>query len=352
MSNKYRSCMTTTRISTTATKCCDTRTPSRNDIFRNGQTKREMKRALAAMIEEQKVAMDAAGGPKALYYQRRKVGRQCSCLMGTGSPNGSCLVCFGQEIVGGYDKYGTHTEVLDPTYPNVTSVGAALDFGGHTGGASAAEITSGTPNWRLRGGAPQGSVTFKVPIKTNLGSVDVLIAASDLSEGGEVEYFIRGEGETLWSDLTKANMEAKLSLGYVEIRVELSSFASFSHIFLRYWHLNAPTADQLMDQSVDGIGCGTAGSAVLSTDIPQVQRSHSLGSRGVFNSNGSIQMSLDGTLQSVVNDDWFAFISGVYSNTRWGVTSATAFDPVGTIVNWTVDLYPLQDHNIKYQFPL
>lgn len=62
------------------------------------------------------------------YYKRKTNGRRCSCYGDELSPDSDCGVCYGTGFVGGYDKYGTFTEVIDFTRAKIFTYNTRLDF--------------------------------------------------------------------------------------------------------------------------------------------------------------------------------------------------------------------------------
>jgi len=49
-------------------------------------------------------------------YSRMVCGRRCTCFKGINQePKGDCPICFGTGVVGGFEKFGTRTEVIDPS---------------------------------------------------------------------------------------------------------------------------------------------------------------------------------------------------------------------------------------------
>lgn len=63
------------------------------------------------------------------YYKRRSTGRTCSCMLGEQTtPDGTCNLCYGTGVVGGYDKYGTYADTLDYTTPMLNMSGVIPDY--------------------------------------------------------------------------------------------------------------------------------------------------------------------------------------------------------------------------------
>lgn len=73
------------------------------------------------------------------YYKRKNNGRRCSCYGDELSPDSDCGVCFGTGFVGGYDKYGTFTDVIDFTKPKIFTYNTRIDFDVKTVGFSGDE---------------------------------------------------------------------------------------------------------------------------------------------------------------------------------------------------------------------
>ena len=97
-----------------------------------------------------------------LFYRRKRNGRRCSCYETETSPDNQCPVCIGTGIVGGYEKHGTITEVLDYTTPNLVMVNVEPNFDEDT-----------RPVYlRLQENAQRGYVEGVLPIKNNIGKVE------------------------------------------------------------------------------------------------------------------------------------------------------------------------------------
>lgn len=70
------------------------------------------------------------------YYKRKSNGRRCSCYGEEISPDSDCGVCYGTGFAGGYDKYGTHTEIIDFTRAKIFTYNVNIDYSVRTTGFS------------------------------------------------------------------------------------------------------------------------------------------------------------------------------------------------------------------------
>lgn len=96
------------------------------------------------------------------YYRRKRTGRRCGCYLTETSPENQCPICIGTGVVGGYDKFGTITEILDYTTPNLIMVNVEPNY---------AEDTR--PVYlKLMDGKQSGYAEGILPIKSNIKQVD------------------------------------------------------------------------------------------------------------------------------------------------------------------------------------
>ena len=164
------------------------------------------------------------------YYRRRNVGRTCSCVSGEQSQaSATCGICYGSSIVGGYDKYGTWTDVLDCTYPNLDLINVV-----------------NRPEPRpsrlvLDPSATDGVVQARIRIRPNAGYVDNLHVAAS----GSVQITMRGAGSALWIPATSDNLVTLLTAPYMDVRVAMHRSSTkdpsptFLKLFIRYGLLPA-----------------------------------------------------------------------------------------------------------------
>jgi hypothetical protein len=160
------------------------------------------------------------------YYVRKRTGRRCSCFDKENSPEGQCAICLGTGIVGGYEKFGTITEVLDFTSPNLVMVNCEPNFDHDT-----------RPVFlRLKEGYKYGYIEATLPIKNNIREIDTymlfqpcfnrgtkLIATDPM--GGQAEI------------KSKEDLAPFLLFDRVKIKIEITKKDEkpiISHFMMRY----------------------------------------------------------------------------------------------------------------------
>ena len=181
-------------------------------------------------------------------YTRITSGRRCCCFKGVNQePKGDCGICFGTGVVGGYEKFGTHVEVIDPSKKCVC-VNVIPD------------ISNGLLPvcFRLQDDSLEGYLISDVDITNNVGEIDYYkVYTSNLSNnancivyvkayndddstyyyshvvknGGEIiEYKIENRIEELLKQgVRKLTFKIVLRRNHLEIDSPL-----FSHLYLRY----------------------------------------------------------------------------------------------------------------------
>lgn len=159
------------------------------------------------------------------YYRRRNVGRRCSCVSGEQSQaSATCSVCYGTSVVGGYDKYGTWTEVVDCTYPGLDLINV---------------VNKPEPRPSrlvLDPLATTGVVQARVRIRPNAGYIDNFHVAMS----GAVTITMRGSNSATWVPATSDNLPSLLNAQYIDFRIRLHRSSireqspTFLKLFLRY----------------------------------------------------------------------------------------------------------------------
>ena len=138
------------------------KTPSRTDQLVNTQ-------AVHTVMRDQLVPQLAQMNSNAVnsdrrdifFYRKKTVGRTCSCVNENGQAEGQCQICFKTGIVGGFDKFGTHTEVFDIT-ANFSSINIIGEF-------------TKRPNVLcLCEGSTYGEMVFDFEVKHNRSVVDLM----------------------------------------------------------------------------------------------------------------------------------------------------------------------------------
>lgn len=164
------------------------------------------------------------------YYKKRNVGRRCSCMSGDqATASGTCGCCYGTGVVGGYDKYGTATELLDSTYPGLDLINVVpRPEPRPTALVLDPEATSGVVQGRIR-------------IRKNAGYVDHM----HIHATGGTTALLRKAGTSIWVPASAAAFVDMLDAEYVDVKITLKRASvkdespTFLKLFVRYGLLPA-----------------------------------------------------------------------------------------------------------------
>lgn len=160
------------------------------------------------------------------YYFRKKSGRRCSCFLHETSPDSQCPICFGTGVVGGYEKYGTRTEVLDYTLPDLVTVNMEPNFGENTSPIF----------FKLAEGAKVGYIEGWVPIRQNIGEIDTFMVSQPVFNRGAKLFATSPSNVT--AEIKKAkDLEPFLEHDRVKLRVLVTAGDKrpvISHVMIRY----------------------------------------------------------------------------------------------------------------------
>jgi hypothetical protein len=159
------------------------------------------------------------------YYVRKHTGRRCSCFKIEASPDAHCHVCYGTGIVAGFEKYGTITEVVDATFPNLRLVNMYPTYKEDTRPVFFGIIDPSKP----------GYILADVPIRANTGKLDTYNLIQPMFSGVTNLYVVDGGVDNLISD--GSDLEPFLGKSSIGFKIEfLPSHKKvlFSHLLLRY----------------------------------------------------------------------------------------------------------------------
>src|ERR1035437_10476615 len=269
------------------------------------------------------------------YFRRRWSGRLCSCMLGDeNTPNSTCLICFNTGFVGGFDKYGTHTEVLDITHPALVFTNVRGNYD------EKSKTTYFILDPDARYGMIQGTIQIK---KTNFNYVDALQTydnGTTLDGDGSIVYMCREYGSNIWLPLTTANVQTILnttSATQMEFAIYLRRRSlnvrhqpRFSHIYLRYGLLPE-------DRSV------------IHADIPRNINSITLQEWGWEEQMGTIQMFMDNTITTYSIEDFFWYKN---KNRFWHVSEVQEFKAFDIVTSSDLTARFMQRFEIATQIPI
>lgn len=159
------------------------------------------------------------------YYQKKNSGRRCSCFLSQASPQSQCPICFGQGVVGGYEKYGTKTEIIDFTAPDLVMVNVEPNLNEAT-----------TPVYlRLKDGYDAGYIEATIPIMANICEMDTYFLSQPLYNRG-IKIFIMDNGQAV--PIIKAeDFDVYLGGSSMRVRLEFQKLDAkplITHFMMRY----------------------------------------------------------------------------------------------------------------------
>ena len=257
------------------------------------------------------------------FYQAMRAGRRCSCFDIETSPDGMCRACFGTGVVGGYSKYGTTTQILDVTYPNLRT-------------------SNIIPDWKTRrkptpfiliDGARDGSVEARIPLTTNVGELDALSSDYWIEPGTNIKAYVKGPADQEWVLLTRNNVKQRLFNPWIDIRVVMSRESPktktpfLKSVYLRYKNI----ADN-----------------IITANIPRVEKSDMFEEMGIADNWQTQTFWLDSTLKSITTED---FVASVEGDSRWKIFASKEFAPHGQLVSWDVEAKVVQEHQPFIKVP-
>lgn len=255
------------------------------------------------------------------FFQRKKQGRRCSCFAIESSPDGLCQVCFGTGVVGGYEKYGTTSEMLDTSHPRLNAVNVRQGF----------EMQTRPVLFTLAPGALRGYVDFDWDIKPSRRIVDIhQVMSRQVGRGAYVEPFIKTPREEGFVALNETSINERLCDHRATVRVVLrrdnpdSPVPALSHVYIRYKLVDDPR---------------------VRMDVPRVPESITLAEYGIYDSFSTMTGWLT-EVASVSTEDFFKRIhDGTYwksieSNPNRPLIQSTSHDITLRLIQAGFEVYP------------
>ena len=263
------------------------------------------------------------------YYKRRTSGRTCSCLLGEQtSPDGTCNVCFGTGIPGGYDKFGTYADTLDYTTPEMNMSGVVPDLGSRP--VLLVLDPQNTSGWF--------EATFVT--RKNKGYIDAIRAIYSSKSGySTVVPTVRASGAALSAavPLTEANLTTIInSTTAFTIRVTMTRVSldvvspAFSNIYFRYGLLRKP------DFMIRG-------------DIPTNTETVNLQEYGFEEQFGVTQIVFDNRITAYTQDDFLYYPE---QDKVYKITEVAPKYAIGRYMGFDVNCRVAQQFEIYRKFPL
>jgi len=250
------------------------------------------------------------------YYFRKKTGRRCSCYLYETSPDSQCPICLATGIVGGFEKFGTKTEILDFTLADVVCVNVEPNFDQDTKPIF----------FRLVPGAKSGFVEGWVPIRSNIGEIDTYLVSQPIYNKGTKLFATSPNGVTA-QIVQPSDLAPFLAYNRVKLRVEFLAGDKrplLSHVLLRY---------------------KTSPNSVINGDVPRAIDNLNGSQFGMFGIYQELSVFFDGrTISYVQNEDLLIRLEDLrrfkivsVNENRWGGV-LTSTDTVARYIIPSVDL--------------
>lgn len=268
------------------------------------------------------------------YFRRRSSGRMCSCMLGDeNTPHSTCQICFNTGFVGGYDKYGTCTEIIDVTHPALVL----------TNTHAAYEDNTRPVFFKLDKDARIGTIQATISIrKTNHNYIDVLQVysnASSLEGSGIVDVMCKEHGTNTWLQFntsTISNILANPSADSIDILV-----------YMKRKSLNAPSP--VLSHIYVRYGLLPRARSILHADIPRNTETITMQEYGFEEQFGTITMFMDNTVQTYTIDDFFYYLD---KKKFWKITESQPLYTMGMHLNFDITARYMQQFEIQTSTPI
>lgn len=259
-----------------------------------------------------------------MFFQRKQAGRRCSCFVVEQSPDGGCGVCFGTGFVGGYDKFGCESEIIDVTRPGLRLVNVEPNY----------EAKTRPVLFKLIDGASRGWIETDVQLHSNVRLVDVIQSRDSIADRRNAKVNILVWSGAAWKPLNDSTLSTLLANHRITVRIELSrrllttESPLFSHLLMRYRKLENPR---------------------IIADIPRRRKSIVLEEFGISDRYEVINLFLADEPRNVATEDFFVLLA---EGTRWKVIDESENKPGGILTSHDVTARLINTWESYAQVPL
>lgn len=253
------------------------------------------------------------------FYFKKVIGRECSCTVENNVAEGKCPICFKTGWVGGFDKFGTVTEILDVTRP-LASTNLVCDY------------TQRPVTLTLRKDEVWGAAYFDIEMHENTGALDLLQIIDWRTEGANIQYYVaNGTG---WDILTEDTLTGKLKQLKIRIKIEFSRLSKT---------VSAPKLTCVR------IRYNVREKLTLISDWPHPKNSRALSEYGIYNQWTTSEINMDNTIPIITPEDWCYRTD---RNERWKIIESDRTDPLQLDIGWNLTARLIHDFEIYSQYPL
>jgi hypothetical protein len=289
-------------------------------------------------------ALDVDVRPFWLYI-RLKNGRRCSCFSGSNvEPNGECQTCFGTGFVGGYEKFGTHSELIDPSCRyNAVNVYSEISNNGTI------------PCIQLCDTATFGYLETSIEIGNNRGEVDYYREYySGVNSSARIKVFVKpSNSHYSYSESSDKIIEDFLKEGFrkLDFKIEFSRSnlscpsPKLYNVWVRY--RIRPEKDRPEHPGE---------SYTLKCDIPPAQTTETFDQNGGSNSMfTNLTVVTDPMVYNNYTADDCLYELGEYNNgkeLRWKIYQVEKLSQVNSLTSTKLETTLVMDYEPFNKFPI
>jgi len=266
------------------------------------------KELLLPQIVERNHSANAVIPVPFFFFQRLPHGRRCSCWGVNDSPIGDCTVCFGQGIVGGFEKMGCATTVMDVTHPKVRTLNLLPDFAAQ----------SSPPRFKLINTAVYGILETEIAIPQPNEGLDLLWVRMFEASGNSVELYCKTPSESSYVSFSRDAIIARITSPLLHIKAILR-------------RVNPEVALPILEQIRLRVRLIPEDQLAIMVDIPREEESYTLEDYGLIDSFTTINFWTDNRIKRLTTEDFF---QSMKSRRRFKPISIIPNDPAGIILGW------------------
>ena len=162
-----------------------------SDLYFKGDSPRKIaQRIIKDQVAQRPLTAVLVDRHHIFYFQKKTHGRLCDCTLNERLASYlSCPLCYGTGRVGGYEKFGTITSVMDLTIPSCQQ-NLMLNW------------SERPKNFILDTLAKEGWIWWRIKIMPNIGQVDICKLITKHNEG-QAKLYVNGSDNPDWPALLK-----------------------------------------------------------------------------------------------------------------------------------------------------
>lgn len=267
---------------------------------------------LPRIVERNQSALSVVPTPF-LFFSKLPQGRRCACWQAYDSPQSDCKVCFGQGVVGGFERYGCQTEVFDVTHPKISLLNVLPDYASETAPSRFSLINTAVY------GEIRGEIRIPQPnLGLNLLQLRMWEHQARNEEPGSIEAYCKTPSEEEYISLTREAIEARITSPSLQLLIKLSRPSPTACL---------PVFEQLRLR----VSLIPEEKQVINVNLPREQEAYALEELGIVDMFGSVNFWLDNTLKRITTEDFFVSLR---NNRRFKPVEVNPSQPHGILLSW------------------